>query len=158
MPPEPSAEHVESAVADRGGAVIIAPVGGARRRWPARPRTARRDSVWVTGFGVRRGGGPVCRVRGLIEVPDAGQDRLGTSRGPGITRRTLLVVDDAHLLDYAVRCACLPVGGRRYGADDGHRHHRQSADGAPEIAALWRDGPLLKRINPWLPRATTTAG
>ncbi len=100
MPPEPSAQHVESAVADRGGAVIIAPVG-AGKTTVARAASERiGGSVWVTGTVSDRVV-PFAAVHDLIEVPDDGKTAAVLSAArESVADGTLLVVDDAHLLDH----------------------------------------------------------
>ena len=100
MPPEPSAEHVESAVADRGGAVIIAPVGGGKTTVARAAVERLGGAVWVTGTVSDRAV-PFAAVRDLIEVPDDGKTAavLRAAR-ESVADGTLLVVDDAHLLDH----------------------------------------------------------
>jgi hypothetical protein len=99
-PPEPAAGRVESAVADRGGAVIIAPVG-AGKTTVARMASERigGPSAWVTGTVSDRVV-PFAAVRNLIEVPDDGKTAavLRAAR-ESVADGLLLIVDDAHLLD-----------------------------------------------------------
>jgi hypothetical protein len=99
-PPEPAAGRVESAVADRGGAVIIAPVG-AGKTTVARLASERigGPSAWVTGTVSDRVV-PFAAVRDLIEVPDDGKTAavLRAAR-ESVADGLLLIVDDAHLLD-----------------------------------------------------------
>jgi MalT-like TPR region len=99
-PPEPAARRVESAVADRGGAVIIAPVG-AGKTTVARMASERigGPSAWVTGTVSDRVV-PFAAVRDLIQVPDDGKTAavLRAAR-ESVADGLLLIVDDAHLLD-----------------------------------------------------------
>jgi hypothetical protein len=99
-PPEPAAGRVESAVADRGGAVIIAPVG-AGKSTVARLASEHigGSSAWVTGTVSDRVV-PFAAVRDLIEVPDDGKTAavLRAAR-ESVADGLLLIVDDAHLLD-----------------------------------------------------------
>jgi tetratricopeptide (TPR) repeat protein len=100
VPPEPSAEHVESAVSDRGGAVVIAPVGAGKTTVARAAAERLGGAVWVTGTVSDRIV-PFAAVRGLIEVPDEGKTAavLRAAR-ESVADGTLLVVDDAHLLDH----------------------------------------------------------
>jgi tetratricopeptide (TPR) repeat protein len=100
-PPEPAIEQVEAAVCDRGGAVIIGPVGAGK--------------TTVAGAAGERLGGPSARVTGtvsdrvvpfaavrdLIGAPDDGKTAavLQAARD-SVTDGLLLIVDDAHLLDH----------------------------------------------------------
>ena len=100
-PTEPAAEEVESAVRDRGGAVVIARVG-AGKTTVARAASERLDgpAVWITGTVSDRVV-PFAAVRDLIEVPDDGKTAtvLRAAR-ESVTAGSLLIVDDAHLLDH----------------------------------------------------------
>jgi hypothetical protein len=99
--PEPAAERVESAVADRGGAVIIAPLG-AGKTTVARAASERLggQTAWVTGTVSDRVV-PFAAVRDLIDVPDDAKTAavLRAAR-ESLADGLLLVVDDAHLLDH----------------------------------------------------------
>jgi tetratricopeptide (TPR) repeat protein len=113
-PPGPAAKQLEAAVAERGGAVLIGPVG-AGKTTAARAATERLDGpcTWVTGTVSDRVI-PFAALRGLIEVSDTGKTaavlrQARESVGDGL----LLVVDDAHLLDNlsATLVYQLAVGG-----------------------------------------------
>ncbi len=99
-PPQPAAEHVESGVRERGGAVIVGPVG-AGKTTVARAAGERLGgpSVWVTGTVSDRVV-PFAALHGLIEVPDVGKTAavLRAAR-ESVADGLLLIVDDAHLLD-----------------------------------------------------------
>ena len=69
MPAEPAAEHVQAAVADRGGAVVIAPVGGGKTTVARAASERLGGAVWVTGTVSDRVI-PFAAVRDLIDVPD----------------------------------------------------------------------------------------
>ncbi len=99
-PPGPAAERLETAVAERGGAVLVGPVG-AGKTTVARAASERigGPSAWVTGTVSDRVI-PFAALRGLIEVSDTGKTAAvlraaRESLGDGL----LLTVDDAHLLD-----------------------------------------------------------
>ena len=100
-PPEPAIEQVASAVADRGGAVLVAPVG-AGKTTVARAAADRIGgaSAWVTGTVSDRVV-PFAAVHDLIGAPDEGKTAavLSAARG-SVADGLLLVVDDAHLLDH----------------------------------------------------------
>jgi hypothetical protein len=100
-PPSPAAERVESAVRDRGGAVIVAPVG-AGKTTVAREAGERLGgrSAWVTGT-VSDHVVPFAALRDLIEVPDEGKTAavLRAAR-ESVPDALLVIVDDAHLLDH----------------------------------------------------------
>ncbi len=100
MPPEPAAEHVEAAVADRGGAVVIAPVGAGKTTVARAASERLGGAVWVTGTVSDRVI-PFAAVRDLIDVPDAGKTAavLRAAR-ESVADGVLLVIDDAHLLDH----------------------------------------------------------
>jgi tetratricopeptide (TPR) repeat protein len=113
-PPEPAARDVESAVRDRGGAVLIARVGGGKT-------TVARAAVERLGDPSDRATGtssdrvvPFAAVRHLIDVPDEGKTAavLRAAR-ESVADGVLLVVDDAHLLDHlsATLVYQLAVGG-----------------------------------------------
>ncbi|MGZ6780022.1 MAG: AAA family ATPase, partial [Mycobacterium sp.] len=114
VPPEPAARDVESAVRDRGGAVLIARVG-AGKTTVARAASERLGdpSAWVTGTVSDRVV-PFAAVRHLIDVPDDGKTAavLRAAR-ESVADGLLLVVDDAHLLDHlsATLVYQLAVGG-----------------------------------------------
>jgi tetratricopeptide (TPR) repeat protein len=100
-PPEPAIEHVESAVRNRGGAVIVARVG-AGKTTVAYAAAERIDgpSARVTGTVSDRVV-PFAAVRDLIGAPDDGKTAavLQAAR-ESVAGGLLLVVDDAHLLDH----------------------------------------------------------
>jgi tetratricopeptide (TPR) repeat protein len=100
-PSEPAAQHVESAVRDHGGAVIVARVG-AGKTTVARAAAERigGSSTWITGTVSDRVI-PFAAVRDLIAVPDDGKTAavLAAAR-ESVPDGTLLIVDDAHLLDH----------------------------------------------------------
>ena len=99
-PPQPAAEHVEASVRERGGAVIVGPVG-AGKTTVARAAGERLGgpSAWVTGTASDRVV-PFAALQDLIEVPDTGKTAavLRAAR-ESVADGLLLVVDDAHLLD-----------------------------------------------------------
>ncbi|HKV22490.1 MAG TPA: AAA family ATPase, partial [Mycobacterium sp.] len=100
-PLEPAIEQVEAAVADRGGTVLIAPVG-AGKTTVARAAAERVDgpSAWVTGTVSDRVV-PFAAVRDLIGAPDDGKTAaVLTAARAAVPDGLLLVVDDAHLLDH----------------------------------------------------------
>ncbi|WNG91745.1 AAA family ATPase [Mycobacterium sp. ITM-2016-00318] len=100
-PPEPAIEQVASAVADRGGAVLVAPVG-AGKTTVARAAAERigGPSAWVTGTESDRVV-PFAAVRDLIGAPDEGKTAAVLSAArESVADGLLLVVDDAHLLDH----------------------------------------------------------
>jgi tetratricopeptide (TPR) repeat protein len=100
-PPEPAIEQVASAVADRGGAVLVAPVG-AGKTTVAREAAERigGPSAWVTGTVSDRVV-PFAPVRDLIGAPDDGKTAAVLSAArESVADGLLLVVDDAHLLDH----------------------------------------------------------
>jgi tetratricopeptide (TPR) repeat protein len=113
-PPEPAIDQVVSAVADRGGAVLIAPVGGGKTT-VARAAAERigGPSARVTGTVSDRVV-PFAAVRDLIGAPDDGKTAavLQAAR-ESIADGLLLVIDDAHLLDHlsATLVYQLAVGG-----------------------------------------------
>ncbi|HEV7853865.1 MAG TPA: AAA family ATPase [Mycobacterium sp.] len=113
-PPQPAAERVESAVAHRGGAVVVAPVGAGKTTVAglASERIGG-PTAWVTGTVPGRVV-PFAALRDLIEVPDDGKTAavLRAAR-ESVADGLLLIVDDAHLLDHlsATLVYQLAVGG-----------------------------------------------
>lgn len=100
-PPEPTAEHVEAAVRDRGGAVLIVAVGAGKTTVAqAAGERLGGPSAWVTGTVSDRVI-PFAAVRDLIDVPDDGKTAavLRAAR-ESVADGLLLIVDDAHLLDH----------------------------------------------------------
>ncbi|GFG55257.1 ATPase AAA [Mycolicibacterium agri] len=98
---KPAAEQVSATVADRGGAVVIAPVGAGKTTVArAAAEHLGGPSAWVTGTVSDRVV-PFAALRRLVEVPEEGKTTtvLRAAR-ESVPRGLLLVVDDAHLLDH----------------------------------------------------------
>ena len=100
-PPEPAIEEVESAVRDRGGAVVIAPVGAGKTTVAcAAAERFGGPSARVTGTVSDRVV-PFAAVRDLIGAPDDGKTAAALQAArESIADGLLLIVDDAHLLDH----------------------------------------------------------
>jgi tetratricopeptide (TPR) repeat protein len=100
-PPGAAIEQVEAAVADRGGAVVIAPLG-AGKSTVARAVSERigGPSALVTGTASDRVV-PFAAVHDLIGEPSDGKTAAVLSAArEAVAGGLLLVVDDAHLLDH----------------------------------------------------------
>ena len=147
-PREPALELLEAGFRERAGAVLIGPAGVGKTslaRMAAERFGSRFGGVgWVTGTA-STGAVPFAAFSHLIDVPETGKTAaiLRAAR-ESLGHGTLLVVDDAHLLDKlsAALVYQLAVSGTA-------RLVVTVASGRPspdEISALWADD-LLTRID-----------